>query len=329
MELRQLEVLTAVADHRSFTAAAEALLTVQSNVSTHVRRLEQELSVVLVDRSSGRLTEHGQMVVERARRIQSEAEALREEAAQANGHVTGTVRLGAGGNTGCWLMPRFTSLLAVRYPQLNLRLVEAPTATLLAELTSGHLDLAIVATPVPGPDVAATPLYDEEFMLIAPALHPLAGKSIVSLEDFDGLPVILPPRGSIFRELFEGAAQPLGVHLHSTLEVDGVRMAAAIAFEGHLPAVVPATVSIPTMACLSRIQAVAHPWVRIPIEGVQPAIIGVARRIRPALSSASRVCIALLDEAVSLTAPTGVVHRETDHRHPLSGPPIQPSVRRR
>ncbi|MEO6989793.1 MAG: LysR family transcriptional regulator, partial [Aquihabitans sp.] len=76
MDLRQLAALTAVADHRSFSAAARALHTVQSNVSTHVARLERELGATLVDRTTGELTNAGELVVGRARRIQTELEAL-------------------------------------------------------------------------------------------------------------------------------------------------------------------------------------------------------------------------------------------------------------
>jgi DNA-binding transcriptional LysR family regulator len=66
MDLRQLAALTAVADHRSFSAAARALHTVQSNISTHVARLERELGTALVERSTGELTEAGELVVARA-----------------------------------------------------------------------------------------------------------------------------------------------------------------------------------------------------------------------------------------------------------------------
>jgi LysR family hydrogen peroxide-inducible transcriptional activator len=68
MDLRQLAALVAVADEGTFSAAADALHTVQSNVSTHVRRLERELGTQLVDRAGNRLTEEGEVVVARARR---------------------------------------------------------------------------------------------------------------------------------------------------------------------------------------------------------------------------------------------------------------------
>ena len=76
MEIRHLQALVGMADHGSFSAAAEALGTVQSNVSAHVARLERELGAPLVDRSAGRLTEEGEIVVARARRMLVEMVAL-------------------------------------------------------------------------------------------------------------------------------------------------------------------------------------------------------------------------------------------------------------
>ena len=78
MDLRQLTTLVAIADHGSFSAAARALYTVQSNVSGHVARLERELGVTLVDRQRGGLTDEGVIVVDRARRVLHELEDLAE-----------------------------------------------------------------------------------------------------------------------------------------------------------------------------------------------------------------------------------------------------------
>ena len=105
MDLRQLTVLVAVAEAGSFSAAARALHTVQSNVSTHVARLERELGVTLVDRASGALTEEGEVVVGRARHIQAELEALSADVAALRDEVTGTVRLGCIGTSARWLVP--------------------------------------------------------------------------------------------------------------------------------------------------------------------------------------------------------------------------------
>src|SRR3546814_3316448 len=94
MDLKQLTALLAVAEHGSFSAAARAIHTVQSNVSTHVARLEKELGVLLVDRSSGGLTEEGEAAVARARRIRGELDALQSDVAALRAEVVGHVRIG-------------------------------------------------------------------------------------------------------------------------------------------------------------------------------------------------------------------------------------------
>jgi len=153
MDLRQLNALLAVADHGSFSAAARALHTVQSNVSTHVARLEKELGAVLIDRASGQLTDDGEVVAGRARRIQAELEAIVADVAALHDVVTGTVRLGIIGTTARWLVPPLVEAMAERHPKVRLVVVDATTSSLVLQLGSGRLDLAVVNLPLPDPDL--------------------------------------------------------------------------------------------------------------------------------------------------------------------------------
>src|SRR3954468_17327660 len=99
MDLRQLAALAAIADHGSFSAAAKALFTVQSNVSAHVARLERELGVTLVDRSRGCLTEEGEVVVARARAVLNDLNAIYAVRAARGRGGPGEARLGVIGTT--------------------------------------------------------------------------------------------------------------------------------------------------------------------------------------------------------------------------------------
>src|SRR6478609_4548020 len=85
MDVRQLAALVAIADHGTFSAAARALYTVQSNVSSHIARLEKEAGTTLVDRTNGGLTEAGSRVVERARRVLREIDDIAADLAQRDG----------------------------------------------------------------------------------------------------------------------------------------------------------------------------------------------------------------------------------------------------
>src|SRR5262245_18577438 len=117
MDLRQLGALVAVADHGSFSAAARSLHTVQSNVSTHVARLERELGATLVDRATGSLTPEGEIVVSRARRVQAELEALSDDVASLHAEVSGSVRVGVIGTTARWLVPQLVVEMEARHPK--------------------------------------------------------------------------------------------------------------------------------------------------------------------------------------------------------------------
>ena len=127
MDLRQLRALVAVADHASFSAAARSLHTVQSNVSTHIARLERELGVILVERSTGKLTVEGEAVVERARRIEAELQAIDADLASNAGEVRGVVRMGVIGTTARWLVPALLRELSARYPRVQLIVIDATT----------------------------------------------------------------------------------------------------------------------------------------------------------------------------------------------------------
>src|SRR3954453_15339814 len=135
MDLRQLNAVVAVADHGSFSAAADALHTVQSNVSTNVARLERELGSPRIDRTAGcRLTEEGQAVVERARRVNNELEALVADVAALRHEVTGNVRLGMIGTPAPWRAPRLLPAMAERHPKVHMVIVEATSTSLEPQL---------------------------------------------------------------------------------------------------------------------------------------------------------------------------------------------------
>ena len=105
MDVRQLSALVAIADHGTFSGAARALYTVQSNVSGHVAKLEKELGVTPRRPLQGGLTDEGARVVERARRILHEIDDIAADMASLDADVSGEARIGVIGTTARWLMP--------------------------------------------------------------------------------------------------------------------------------------------------------------------------------------------------------------------------------
>lgn len=295
MDLRQLNALVAVADTGSFSAAARALHTVQSNVSTHVARLERELGTTLVDRGSGRLTAEGEVVTERARRIQSELDALVSDVASLNAEVRGPVRIGVIGTTARWLVPRLVNAMGEQHPGVHVVVVDATTTSLIPQLESGRLDIAVVNLPLADPDIATEPLFDEDRVLVAPAGHPLYSLDRVTLADLDGEPLLLEPQGTAFRDLLDRQAEEAGLRLVAQAEVDGMRLLASLAFQGFGAALLPASAA-PGW--------IGGDWRRIPVEGMTGRSVGLASRRRARLSAPSRALRDVIRQVVATDAAT-------------------------
>jgi DNA-binding transcriptional LysR family regulator len=311
MDLRQLAALTAVADHRSFSAAARAMHTVQSNVSTHVARLERELGAPLVDRSTGVLTEAGELVVARARRVQAELEALTADVASSLGDISGQVRLGVIGTTGRWLVPRLLATLAESHPRLRVVVVDATTTSLVPQLVSGALDLAVVNLPVIDPDVDAEVLFVEEHVLVLDAEHPLADLTTVSLEQLADTPLLLEPPGTGFRDDLDTDAARLGVRLTAQAEVDGMRLLGSLAIQGYGSAILPAS---------AMVGWGDGSWVSRPLVGATPRAVGLATPRRGRLSAPARA---------TADALRSVIEREVPIRPGLHRPGWTPGTKER
>jgi len=304
MDLRQLQALVAVADHGTFSAAADALNTVQSNVSAHIARLERELGAILVDRSAGRLTEEGQTVVDRARRIESELDALASDLAALQDQVTGRVRVGMIGTTARWLVPLLLEAMRGRHPGVALEVVDATSTSLEPQLLKGSLDLAVVHLPLTDADLSTRPLFDEDLMLFVPPDDPLGVGDDLALSQLAHLELLLPPQGTSFRQLLDLAATAAGVRLRSCAELDGIRLIASLAMAGHGPAILPATAIPPEMR--DRVAAVRVP--ELPRREV-----GVALRRRGLPSAATRAFLDTLHEVVGANA------RAEDGLHLVAG----------
>ena len=215
MDFRQLQALIAIADHGSFSAAATALHTVQSNVSSHVARLERELGVQLVDRHGSQLTEEGLAVVERGRRVAAELEAAVADVAALRHEVVGTARIGMIGTTARWLAPLLLDGMGKAHPKVRLVIGDGTSATLEPLLASGSLDAAIVNLPQSNPDLVEHPLFDEDLVLVVPSDHPFADRRQIPLRDLDGFELLLPAPGTAFRDEIDEACRAAGITLQA------------------------------------------------------------------------------------------------------------------
>jgi LysR family hydrogen peroxide-inducible transcriptional activator len=242
MELRHLETLLAIAEEGSFTAAADALATVQSNVSDQVRQLEGELGVPLLVRSrrGAEPTEFGLVVLDRARRVQRELEAMRVDLALLQGLEAGYARLGVVGTASRWLVPALVVDLRERAPGVRLRINEGASERLFAELVDGELAQAIVTEPVNDRRLVVETLLEED-------LIGLVGNDValprepVPLAAFAKLPLVLPPDPNPVRIEVDRAAEEAGISLTVPVEVEGIRLIADLIVAGDYASILPET----------------------------------------------------------------------------------------
>lgn len=202
VNLRDLRYLVALADERHFGRAAERCYVSQPTLSAQIRKLEEYLGVALVERQPKRvsLTETGAKIVERARRLLLEADAIVEVAKTDRDPLAGPLRLALIPTVGPYLLPEIARPLKRALPRLKLMLYEYQTGPLLERLRDGELDLGILALPVAADGLATAELYEEPFTLAVPASHPLAGRERVRVADLEGETLLLLEDGHCLRD---------------------------------------------------------------------------------------------------------------------------------
>src|SRR3984957_1736216 len=291
MEIRQLEALVGIADHGTFSAAAEILGTVQSNISNRIARLESELGTELVNRATGSLTESGVIVVERARRILTELRAIASDVSELNAEIRGQVTLGMIGSAGRWIVPLLLENVRHRYSHINLRISEGTNSALEPRLVNGQLDLAVLAWPVMADELTAVDLFTEDLVVIAHRDHLLAQYggplpfSVLAEHD-----ILLPMRGTPIRREIDEAARQAGVELKPLVELDGLRTIASMTFDGHGPSILPATMLSPHLRAN---------FVALPIQNIAKRRVVLASRRFGFPSAPVRAIHALLRDVVS------------------------------
>ncbi|MGV6826933.1 MAG: DNA-binding transcriptional regulator OxyR [bacterium] len=202
MNLRDLQYLVAVEREKHFHRAAESCFVSQPTLSGQLRKLEDELGVQLVDRStrSVNMTEAGQAIANKAREILSEVIAIRDLAAKYQDPMAGELQLGLIPTVAPYLLPHIMQPLRKVYPQMHLWLHEYQTNVLLDMLKKSELDLLILALPVETMEFSEIPLYMEPFQLALPSTasyHP--DSSLINLADLEGQEMLLLEEGHCLR----------------------------------------------------------------------------------------------------------------------------------
>jgi DNA-binding transcriptional LysR family regulator len=280
MELRHLDALLAIADHGSFTAAADALSTVQSNVSAQVRQLEAELGAELIvrGRRGATPTECGVAVLERARRVRRELEAMRDDLSMLQGLRTGHATLGIVGTASRWMIPALVADLRAEAPGVQLRINEGASERLASEVLAGELSQAVVTEPMTSTRLDVEHLLDEALVGLVPADATDLGPEPVPLARLAELPIILPPVGNPLRREVDEAAGAAGLTLAVPVEVEGIRLIADMVAAGGGASVLPETAIPPELPGVRRLA----------LRGVPPRRLGLIIAREAYLSLADR-----------------------------------------
>lgn len=202
MNLRDLRYLVAVAEHRHFGRAAEACFVSQPTLSTQLKKLEETLGVVLLERSNRRvmLTPEGEQIVQQTQRILMEVNSLTALSEQLRDPLGGDLRIGIIPTIAPYLLPKVLAPLRTAFPNLRIQLTEAQTANISRMLKQGDLDATLLALPLGEENITEFPLVDEPFVLAVPASHAKAGMTHVTTKDLEGEEVLLLEDGHCFRE---------------------------------------------------------------------------------------------------------------------------------
>ena len=309
MELRQLEALIGIADHHSFSNAADVLGTVQSNISSRISKLELELGSPLVDRATGSLTESGEIVVQRARRIFAEIRGIGADVSELTSEVRGEVHLGMIGTAGRWMVPLLLELQRERFPNIALKISEGTNSSIEPRVVSGQLDLAVLAWPISAPELTDTELFTEDLILIVPKEHPLTHEPLpLPFTTVAAQELLLPMIGTPIRQEIDEAAAEAGVTLHPLVEMDGLRTIASLTFDGYGLAILPATM----LAKYPRVN-----FAGLPIAGLarRRAVLATRRFGFPS-APVRAVQGLLLQIMVNDDIPDGVYLPEVPEKHP-------------
>lgn len=202
MNLRDLQYVLLVAEHRHFGRAAEAAHVSQPTLSSQIKKLEDQLGVVLFERDSRNvaLTAAGEAIVAEAKRVMVHVNAIRDVAQVYNDPLGGEIRLGVIASLAPFLMPELLERLAHEAPRLDVMVHEGLTDTLLDKLKNRELDAVLLASEVPQDVLQDVRLFEERFLLACAAEHPLARVTEVSLEEVGRDALLLLEEGHCLRD---------------------------------------------------------------------------------------------------------------------------------
>ncbi len=202
MNIKDLQYFLAVADLEHFGQAAEQCFVSQPTLSGQIKKLEEQLGVVLFERTNRRvmLTETGAQIATYARRVMSEIESIQEIAESSRDPLAGKFRLGAFPTLATYVFPEIVTKVKAAMPKLRLILIEDKTLYLMEKLRHGEIDAALLALPVHDDFLTSELLFEDEFCLAVAPDHKLASRETVDQKCLKKHKLLLLEEGHCLRD---------------------------------------------------------------------------------------------------------------------------------
>ena len=200
-----LHYFVTIADLGSYTRAAEKLNIAQSALSIAVRKLEQELGLVLLNRNNKgiEVTKEGEVLLQHSRGILAKITDAETALEELQGLKQGEVKIGIPGMMGSYFFPEIIMAFKLKYPQLNLTIVEAGSQTLKEKLLSGELDLGVIVDSKLPDNLHTQPLVSPQMVAAVSSCHPLASQANISYRDFFEHELVMFKSGYFHREVLD------------------------------------------------------------------------------------------------------------------------------
>jgi len=206
MEIKQLKAFLAIAETKTFTAGAKRVNVTQAAISMQIRQLEEEVGSQLFTRTPRRviLTEAGEYLLERARKILREHDSAVAEIAELGGVEHGRLRIGSASAEFATLqLPHILQSIKEKYPNSEISVRAGTSQTLVEKIMHGDLDIAFVSLPVDNASITTDLLFSDEIVAIAHPDHPFANKRSISPSDMAREKLILGERGGNTRRMID------------------------------------------------------------------------------------------------------------------------------
>jgi DNA-binding transcriptional LysR family regulator len=226
MEIRQLEFFVEVARQKNFTKAAEHLHVAQPAISKSIKKLEEELGLLLFNRVERKvsLTGEGEVFLNHATLILDQLERAKTEMKELSGLKKGEVRIGLPSMVGSYYFPGLIIDFKKMYPNLQITVYEEGTVKIRQMIVDGEIDMGVVMEDSTEKDIEVLPFLEEEMIVCVPRSHPFANRQSVSYEELAKESLVLFKEGYFQREIIARASRMSGLPLNVTFETNQISL---------------------------------------------------------------------------------------------------------